>query len=187
MSRIRSCNTRPEVLVRQSLHKAGFRYRLHRKDLPGKPNIVLSKYRLAIFVHGCFWHQHRGCVDCSNPKSNAGIRVSEVLSLSSRSVSEAWSTRIKSKVANAQRLRFRRTAESPAFRARRSFARGRRNKSDSRSRLNDGKVSQEFVHQRADASSRKGLTIRVEYRQRFRQLLLEKRMRSLKMRILRPE
>lgn len=72
MSRIRSRHTQPELLVRQTLYRAGFRYRLHRRDLPGKPDIVLSKYRIAIFVHGCFWHQHRGCVDCSNPKTNSG-------------------------------------------------------------------------------------------------------------------
>jgi len=72
MSRIRSHDTEPEILVRKSLHKAGFRYRLHRKDLPGKPDIVLPRYRVAIFVHGCFWHQHMGCVDCSDPKTNSG-------------------------------------------------------------------------------------------------------------------
>jgi DNA mismatch endonuclease (patch repair protein) len=71
MSRIRSRDTQPELLVREALYRAGFRYRLHRADLPGKPDIVLPKYRIAIFVHGCFWHQHRGCIDCSNPKTNS--------------------------------------------------------------------------------------------------------------------
>jgi len=70
MSRIRSRHTQPELLVRQTLYRAGFRYRLHRRDLPGKPDIVLSKYRIAIFVHGCFWHQQTGCIDCSDPKTN---------------------------------------------------------------------------------------------------------------------
>src|SRR5437868_5010041 len=70
MSRIRSQNTNPEVRVRQMLYALGFRFRLHRKDLPGKPDIVLPKYRIVIFVHGCFWHQHSGCIDCSNPKTN---------------------------------------------------------------------------------------------------------------------
>jgi DNA mismatch endonuclease, patch repair protein len=61
MSRIRSKNTKPEMLVRQFLHKNGFRYRLHVKDLPGKPDIVLPKYKTVIFIHGCFWHGHEGC------------------------------------------------------------------------------------------------------------------------------
>ena len=61
MSRIRSKNTRPELAVRKFLHAAGFRYRLHDKKLPGKPDIVLPKYRTVIFVHGCFWHGHRNC------------------------------------------------------------------------------------------------------------------------------
>jgi DNA mismatch endonuclease (patch repair protein) len=70
MSRIRSRNTNPEVRVRRMLSALGFRFRLHRRDLPGKPDIVLPKYHIAIFVHGCFWHQHAGCIDCSNPKTN---------------------------------------------------------------------------------------------------------------------
>ncbi len=70
MSRIRSRDTNPELAVRRSLHRLGYRYRLHRNDLPGKPDIVLPKHHIAIFVHGCFWHQHSGCIDCSNPKTN---------------------------------------------------------------------------------------------------------------------
>lgn len=61
MSRIRSTNTKPEMLVRKFLHANGFRYKLHDKTLPGKPDIVLPKYRTVIFVHGCFWHGHKGC------------------------------------------------------------------------------------------------------------------------------
>ncbi len=61
MSRIRSKDTKPEMLVRRFLHKNGFRYRLHVKDLPGKPDIMLPKYKTVIFVHGCFWHGHEGC------------------------------------------------------------------------------------------------------------------------------
>ena len=64
MSRVRNRNTRPEVLVRSLLHRLGFRFRLHRKDLPGTPDIVLPKYGAVIFVHGCFWHGH----DCSRGK-----------------------------------------------------------------------------------------------------------------------
>jgi len=61
MGRIRSKNTKPEKIVRSEFHKMGFRFRIHRKDLPGSPDIVLPKYRTAIFVHGCFWHRHKGC------------------------------------------------------------------------------------------------------------------------------
>jgi len=61
MRRIRSKNTKPEVLLRSLLHKAGYRFRLHRKDLPGKPDIVFVGRRKVIFVHGCFWHQHSAC------------------------------------------------------------------------------------------------------------------------------
>lgn len=69
MSGIRSKDTKPEILVRQALFKAGFRFRLHRRDLPGVPDIVLSKRRVAIFVHGCFWHMHAGCRNNSIPAS----------------------------------------------------------------------------------------------------------------------
>jgi DNA mismatch endonuclease (patch repair protein) len=58
MAAIRSRNTKPEIKVRSALHKLGYRFRLHRSDLPGKPDIILSKHRMAIFVHGCFWHSH---------------------------------------------------------------------------------------------------------------------------------
>src|ERR1700693_97870 len=71
MSRIRSRDTNPERAVRRALSDLGYRYRLHRRDLPGKPDIVLSKHRIAVCVHGCFWHQHRGCIDCSKPKTNS--------------------------------------------------------------------------------------------------------------------
>lgn len=69
MSRIRSKDTKPEMIVRKFLHSQGFRYRLHVKDLPGKPDIVLSKYKTVIFVHGCFWHGHRGCKYYITPKT----------------------------------------------------------------------------------------------------------------------
>src|ERR1700677_282872 len=61
MSRIKSKNTKPELVVRQLLHSAGFRFRLHASDLPGKPDIVLKKYETVVFVHGCFWHGHERC------------------------------------------------------------------------------------------------------------------------------
>jgi DNA mismatch endonuclease (patch repair protein) len=69
MSRIRGANTAPEVLLRSLLHKAGFRYRLHDSKLPGRPDIVLRRYRAAVFVHGCFWHRHRGCRNATTPSS----------------------------------------------------------------------------------------------------------------------
>lgn len=67
MARVKQKNTGPEILVRQVLHLYGFRFRLHRKDLPGCPDIVLPKYRTAVFVHGCFWHQHGGCAKAKRP------------------------------------------------------------------------------------------------------------------------
>ena len=70
MSRIRSKNTRPELWVRSGLHRRGLRFRLHQKDVPGNPDIVLKKHRAAVFIHGCFWHQHRGCKRAVMPKSN---------------------------------------------------------------------------------------------------------------------
>lgn len=68
MSRIRGKNTAPELVVRSLLHRLGFRFRLHRKDLPGKPDIVLPGRKIAIFVHGCFWHAH-GCKIGQPPRS----------------------------------------------------------------------------------------------------------------------
>ena len=70
MSRIRSKNTRPEKTVRSLLHKMGYRFRIHAKDLPGTPDIKLTKYRTVIFCHGCFWHQHPGCTRTTIPKTN---------------------------------------------------------------------------------------------------------------------
>ncbi len=70
MSGIRGKNTRPEIAVRKYLHSRGLRYRLHDKRLPGKPDLVLRKYRSVVFVHGCFWHQHRRCKYAYMPKSN---------------------------------------------------------------------------------------------------------------------
>src|SRR5690606_32324214 len=61
MSGIRSRNTGPEMKVRRALHRQGYRFRLHRKDLPGTPDIVLPGRRIVVFVHGCFWHLHEGC------------------------------------------------------------------------------------------------------------------------------
>lgn len=69
MSRIRSKDTKPEKIARSLLHRMGYRFRLHVKNLPGKPDIVLPKYRTVIFVHGCFWHRHPKCKYAYTPKS----------------------------------------------------------------------------------------------------------------------
>ncbi|MGB6145425.1 MAG: very short patch repair endonuclease [Rhodanobacter sp.] len=70
MSGIRGRDTKPEVIVRKYLHAQGLRYRIAPKNLPGKPDIVLPKYRTVVFVHGCFWHRHRGCKYAATPSSN---------------------------------------------------------------------------------------------------------------------
>lgn len=87
MSRIRSQNTKPEELVRKYLFSKGFRYRKNDKRLPGKPDIVLPKYRTVIFVNGCFWHKHEGCKFFVWPKNNA----------------EFWRIKIEGNVARDQR------------------------------------------------------------------------------------
>ncbi|MEW7009430.1 very short patch repair endonuclease [Lentilitoribacter sp. EG35] len=69
MSRIRGKNTKPEILLRSLLHRYGYRFRLHVPYLPGRPDIVLPKYKTVIFVHGCFWHRHEGCSKASIPKT----------------------------------------------------------------------------------------------------------------------
>jgi len=78
MSKIRSKNTKPELLVRKILYSNGFRFRLHRKDLPGKPDITLSKYKTVVFVHGCFWHGHQGCRYFVIPKSRTEWWLSKI-------------------------------------------------------------------------------------------------------------
>lgn len=69
MSRIRSKNTQPEIKLRSALFSKGYRFRIHKTSLPGRPDIVLSKYHTAIFVHGCFWHQHQHCKHCYVPQT----------------------------------------------------------------------------------------------------------------------
>jgi DNA mismatch endonuclease (patch repair protein) len=84
MSQIRSKNTKPEMLVRKFLHANGFRYKLHDKSLPGKPDIVLPKYKTVIFIHGCFWHGHKDCKYFVVPKTRT----------------EFWLTKIKGNASN---------------------------------------------------------------------------------------
>src|SRR3954465_5429815 len=89
MSRVSGMNTRPEIAVRHLLHALGFRFRLHRKDLPGKPDIVLPRHRKVILVHGCFWHSHPRCPGAALPTTNA----------------EFWCTKIEKNVARDKRVR----------------------------------------------------------------------------------
>ena len=91
MSRIRGRDTKPEVAVRSVLHELGFRFRLHRKDLPGRPDIVLARHRAVMFVHGCFWHRHARCRFAYSPKSNIAF----------------WSQKFRSNVVRDQRDRCR--------------------------------------------------------------------------------
>ncbi|MDQ7784158.1 MAG: very short patch repair endonuclease [Desulfomonilaceae bacterium] len=70
MARVKGSHTRPEILVRSLVHRMGFRFRLHRRDLPGCPDLVLKKHRKVIFVHGCFWHGHEGCRRSARPTTN---------------------------------------------------------------------------------------------------------------------
>ncbi len=111
MSRIRSKNTKPEMLVRKFLHKNGFRYRLHVKDLPGKPDIVLPKYRTVIFIHGCFWHGHEGCKYYVVPKTktewwldkimtnkNNDAKATEMLAKFGWKIINIWECDLKNKI-----------------------------------------------------------------------------------------
>ena len=113
MSRIKGKNTKPEMLVRKFLHANGFRYRLHVKNLPGKPDIVLPKYKTVIFVHGCFWHGHEHCKYFVVPKTrtewwlekiNSNIandnKVSKALKQESWSIIELWQCELNPKEAN---------------------------------------------------------------------------------------
>lgn len=77
MSGIRAKNTHPELFIRQGLHARGFRYRLHVKNIPGKPDMVFPKYNALIEVHGCFWHGH-GCRYCKHPATNAGFWLQKI-------------------------------------------------------------------------------------------------------------
>jgi DNA mismatch endonuclease (patch repair protein) len=73
MSRIRGKDTAPELLVRSTLHRTGYRFRLHSQTLPGRPDLMLPKYRTVVFVHGCFWHRHKCCKFAYTPKSRTAF------------------------------------------------------------------------------------------------------------------
>ena len=78
MSRIRGKNTTPEIVVRSVLHRLGYRFRLHGKKLPGRPDVVLPRHRAVVFVHGCFWHRHGGCRNCTTPTNNRSFWVAKL-------------------------------------------------------------------------------------------------------------
>ena len=116
MSRIRSKDTKPERVVRSILHRLGFRFRIHRNDLPGKPDIVLPRHRKIILVHGCFWHGH-SCALASRPKSNQDYwmkkikpnrlrdrRVSRDLVKQGWPVLELWECEVRSAMGLVEKL-----------------------------------------------------------------------------------
>ena len=117
MSKIGPRNTQPERRVRSLLHRLGYRFRLHRKDLPGKPDIVLPKHRMAVFVHGCFWHGHvckvdkmpKSRVDYWGPKIEANrerdTRKRQQLEALGWRVIEVWECELKSLASLEKRLR----------------------------------------------------------------------------------
>jgi DNA mismatch endonuclease (patch repair protein) len=78
MSRIRGRDTKPEKVVRSLLYRLGYRFRLQARKLPGRPDIVLPRYRTVVFVHGCFWHRHRGCKNCTTPSSRRAFWVKKL-------------------------------------------------------------------------------------------------------------
>ena len=86
MAKVSSIDTKPEILIRKYLFSKGFRYRKNAKDLPGKPDIVLPKYKTIIFIHGCFWHGHENCKAAKLPTSNADYWVKKVSSNMNRDV-----------------------------------------------------------------------------------------------------
>lgn len=75
MARIKGSNTRPEIALRKVLHRLGMRYRLHGSGLPGKPDLVFPRYKIVVFVHGCFWHRHSNCSITTTPKTNTAFWV----------------------------------------------------------------------------------------------------------------
>lgn len=89
MSRIRGRDTRPEKRVRSLLHRLGFRFSLTRKDLPGRPDIVLTRYKTAVFVHGCFWHRHSECSNSVLPKTRQAFWLAKLSSNVERDVRNA--------------------------------------------------------------------------------------------------
>ena len=118
MGLVRSKNTKPELLVRQLTHALGFRYRLHRKGLPGRPDMVFPGRRKVIFVHGCFWHRHEGCYLARMPKSRLefwepkltknrerDLQVNKLLAEQGWKVLVVWECELRDKAALEQRIK----------------------------------------------------------------------------------
>ena len=123
MAAVKARNTKPEVAVRKALHANGYRFRLHPRDLPGCPDVVLPRYRLAVFVHGCFWHGH-DCRRGRKPSSNTGFwnvkltrnverdrAAAEALSAAGWAVETVWECSLE---AGIERVLARLSAEPPA-------------------------------------------------------------------------
>jgi len=118
MRAVRSRNTQPEVRVRQIVYALGYRFRLHFRKLPGKPDLAFPSLRKAVFVHGCFWHRHKGCRRASMPKSNRAFWRAKLARNASRDAEElaairkqgwralvVWECEIKNELRLAARLR----------------------------------------------------------------------------------
>jgi len=118
MSRVRGKHTSPEMRVRRAAHALGLRFRLHRRDLPGKPDLVFSRHRVVLFVHGCFWHRHPGCPKASTPRSNTpywedkfsmntarDAQIAQALTSLGWRVSTIWECETKNPEVLAERLR----------------------------------------------------------------------------------
>lgn len=117
MSRVRGRDTSPEWIVRRLLHRLGYRFRLHRKDLPGTPDIVLPKHRAVVLVHGCFWHGHPGCPRAARPVNNKefwdskldrsierDLEIQEKLEVRGWRVIVVWQCHLRDREALAARL-----------------------------------------------------------------------------------
>lgn len=118
MSRIKPQNTQPEKIVRSIVHQMGYRFRIHKTDLPGKPDIVLPKYRKIIFVNGCFWHGHKNCLRAKLPKSNNEFWLKKIEDNKRRDINNIealrklgwdvlviWQCEIKNQIEIQQRLK----------------------------------------------------------------------------------
>lgn len=118
MSKVRGKDTRPEMVVRRAVHALGLRFRLHRRDLPGTPDLVLPRWKTVLFVHGCFWHRHAGCRKAGAPKTRADFwqakfdrnvardeRTSAALRQAGWRVETVWECETRDSVALSERLR----------------------------------------------------------------------------------
>ena len=117
MSRVRPKNSKPEIVVRQILHAMGYRFRLHARELPGRPDIVFRRRKKAIFVHGCFWHRHPGCRRTTTPKTREEFWQSKFVANQARDTRVqnelvdmawtylvVWECEVKDKVTLAKKL-----------------------------------------------------------------------------------